>query len=176
MGLARSPEPRGGRNGAGAGGGAVIPRGPLTAFAGLDPDNLVIEITESALIRHADEATANLRAISRHGVRIALDDFGTGYSSLGYLHDLPVTGLKIDKMFVAGARDSARKAALVRGIIGIGKSLGLNIVAEGLETAEPADLFTTMGANLGQGYLFGHPEPAVRAEGWALDGRPLWPT
>jgi EAL domain-containing protein (putative c-di-GMP-specific phosphodiesterase class I) len=143
--------------------------------SGLDPDDLVLEITESVLIRHADAAVAHLRAIARHGVRVALDDFGTGYSSLGYLHDLPVTGLKIDKMFVAGARDSARKAALVRGIIGIGKSLGLNIVAEGLETVELAELFQSMGANLGQGYLFGRPEPASRAEGWALDGGPLAP-
>ena len=145
------------------------------ADSGLHPDHLVLEITESALIRHADAAVANLHAVARHGVRIALDDFGTGYSSLGYLHDLPVTGLKIDKLFVAGARDSVRQAALVRGIIGIGTSLGLNIVAEGLETAELATLLTTMGANLGQGYLFGHPEPAARAEAWALDGGPLWP-
>jgi EAL domain-containing protein (putative c-di-GMP-specific phosphodiesterase class I) len=142
---------------------------------GTDPPGIDLEITESVIMEDIAGNIGRLSAMRELGMHIAIDDFGTGYSSLGYLHDLPVTGLKIDKMFVAGARDSARKAALVRGIIGIGKSLGLNIVAEGLETVELAELFQSMGANLGQGYLFGRPEPASRAEGWALDGGPLAP-
>jgi diguanylate cyclase (GGDEF)-like protein/PAS domain S-box-containing protein len=133
------------------------------AGARLDPDHLVLEATESALIKGTDLATDNLRATASLGVGLALDDFGTGYSSLSYLQSLPVTGLKIDKSFVWGLADSARQLAILEGIIGIGRSLALTVIAEGIETEAHCRALTRLGADRGQGYLFGRPMPPEQA-------------
>ena len=132
--------------------------------SGLDPDLLVLEATESVLIRSAGPAQANLRATAALGVRLALDDFGTGYSSLSYLRDLPVTALKIDKSFVREITESRRQLAIVEGIIGIGHALDLTIIAEGIETEDQYRRLTKLGADRGQGYLFGKPMPPDQAE------------
>ncbi|NUP48740.1 MAG: EAL domain-containing protein [Catenulispora sp.] len=135
----------------------------LTA-SGLAPELLILEATESSLIDHADKAHANLRAVREQGVRLALDDFGTGYSSLRYLRDLPVTSLKIDKGFTAEVGVDARQTALIEGIVDISRALGLNIVAEGIESETQCRRVQAMGVDLGQGWLFGRPMSGEQAE------------
>jgi len=128
------------------------------AQAGLGPEALIVELTESTLIRHAEEnGPADLHELKELGVGLAIDDFGTGYSSLSYLHDLPFDALKIDKSFVDEITDSPRRMDLVRGIIGIADSLGLYVVAEGLESERQRELLTDAGCRFGQGYLFARP-------------------
>jgi EAL domain-containing protein (putative c-di-GMP-specific phosphodiesterase class I)/GGDEF domain-containing protein len=133
------------------------------AAAGLPPELLLLEATETTLIHHAGAALGNLRILARDDIGVALDDFGTGYSSLSYLRDLPVTVLKIDKLFVDGIPGTRRETALVRGIIGIAKSLDLRVVAEGIETGEQCAALTAMGAEFGQGYVFARPMAAAEA-------------
>ncbi|NUR29733.1 MAG: EAL domain-containing protein, partial [Catenulispora sp.] len=125
--------------------------------AGLDPDLLILEATESSLINQADQARENLQAVRDQGVRLALDDFGTGYSSLRYLRDLPVTSLKIDRGFTAEVGVDDRQTALMAGIVDLGHALGLGIVVEGIETEAQCGLVRGMGVTLGQGWLFGRP-------------------
>jgi diguanylate cyclase (GGDEF)-like protein/PAS domain S-box-containing protein len=128
------------------------------AAAGIGPEALIVELTESALIRHAEQdGPADLRELKDLGVGLAIDDFGTGYSSLSYLHDLPFDALKIDKSFVDEITDSPRRLDLVRGIIRIADSLGLYVVAEGLESERQRELLTEAGCRFGQGFLFSRP-------------------
>jgi len=128
------------------------------AQAGIGPDALIVELTESALMRHAEQdGPADLHALKDLGVGLAIDDFGTGYSSLSYLHDLPFDALKIDKSFVDEITGSARRMDLVRGIIGIADSLGLYVVAEGLESERQRELLADAGCKYGQGFLFARP-------------------
>ena len=128
------------------------------AAAGLGPEALIVELTESTLMRHAEEnGPADLHELKELGVSLAIDDFGTGYSSLSYLHDLPFDALKIDKSFVDEITDSPRRMDLVRGIIGIADSLGLYVVAEGLESERQRELLTDAGCRFGQGFLFARP-------------------
>ena len=132
------------------------------AAAGLHPKSLVLEITETAIMEQLDAATTILSELRRLGVRLALDDFGTGYSSLSYLQRLPVDILKIDRSFVAGVAKSTEDSALARGILTLGQTLGLETVAEGIETAEQLAVLRELGCQLGQGYLFARPlEPAA---------------
>ena len=145
--------------------------GKALTDAGLDPAFLMVEATESSLIDRAGTALANLRTLTRRGVGVSLDDFGTGYSSLSYLRDLPVTALKIDKAFVDGVPDEPRQTALVKGIIGIAKSLTLMVVAEGVETAQQRRALARMGADLGQGYLYARPMPVREATTLMDEGR-----
>ena len=128
------------------------------AAAGIGPEALIVELTESALIRHAEEGgPADLNELKELGVGLAIDDFGTGYSSLSYLHDLPFDALKIDKSFVDEITDSPRRMDLVRGIIRIADSLGLYVVAEGLESERQRELLADAGCRFGQGFLFARP-------------------
>jgi diguanylate cyclase (GGDEF)-like protein/PAS domain S-box-containing protein len=128
------------------------------AAAGLGPEALIVELTESSLMRHAEEnGPADLHELKELGVGLAIDDFGTGYSSLSYLHDLPFDALKIDKSFVDEITDSPRRMDLVRGIIGIADSLGLYVVAEGLESERQRELLADAGCRFGQGFLFARP-------------------
>ncbi|MFL6112869.1 MAG: EAL domain-containing protein [Catenulispora sp.] len=127
------------------------------AASGLEAEQLILEATESSLIDRADEVLANLHAVRERGVRLALDDFGTGYSSLSYLRDLPFTALKIDKGFTAEVGRHDRQTALVEGIVGIGRALGLSVIAEGVETEYQYRRMCAMGVDLGQGWLFGKP-------------------
>jgi diguanylate cyclase (GGDEF)-like protein/PAS domain S-box-containing protein len=132
------------------------------AAAGLAPQSLVLEITETAIMEQLDPAITILTELRRLGVRLALDDFGTGYSSLSYLQRLPVDILKIDRSFVAGVAKSTEDSALARGILTLGQTLGLETVAEGIETAEQLAALRELGCQLGQGYLFARPlEPAA---------------
>ena len=130
----------------------------LVERTGIDATALVLEITESALVKDIDTALRRLGQLSAVGVRIALDDFGTGYSSLSYLRRLPVTVLKIDKSFVLDGDDQGQ--ALLRSIVDLGTGQGMQIVAEGIEEPEQAERLRTAGCHLGQGYLWARPMPA----------------
>jgi len=124
------------------------------------PERLKVEVTESALIRNPDRAAETLRRVRQLGVRISLDDFGTGYCSLAYLTRFPVDALKIDREFISGPEGllaSKRGTPLVRAILDLARSLGLEVIAEGIETEEQAGALQRMGCQLGQGFYFGRP-------------------
>ena len=127
------------------------------ADAGLEPERLLLEITESVLMQRADAALRTLHALRALGVRLAIDDFGTGYSSLAYLRRFPVDVLKIDKAFIDGVARDASDAALARGIVGLASTLGLHCVAEGIEQAAQATRLREAGCGYGQGFLFARP-------------------
>lgn len=131
---------------------------------GVDPRLLKLEITESAVMADAETAVATLRRLKDLGVGLAIDDFGTGYSSLNYLRRFPVDALKIDRAFVAGLGRDDGDAAIVAAVIGLAHTLGLRVVAEGIETTEQVGLLRAMGCEQGQGYRFGRPQPAVATE------------
>jgi diguanylate cyclase (GGDEF)-like protein/PAS domain S-box-containing protein len=131
---------------------------------GTDPAHLKLEITESVVLEDMDDAIAKLRELRQHGIRISLDDFGTGNSSLAYLTRMPIDQLKIDKSFVAKLPDSGNDAMIAQAIIAMGKGLKMEIIAEGVETAEQADFLREQGCDAFQGYYFGRPGPAVRLE------------
>jgi len=131
--------------------------------AGLDPADVCLEITESALIENAEVPARTLAELRALGVRVQLDDFGTGYSSLSYLQRFPVDGLKIDRSFIAELGERADASAIVGAIVAMGHALGLTIIAEGIETEAQADEAQRLGCDSGQGYLFGAPRPAVGA-------------
>jgi len=126
---------------------------------GIDATALVLEITESALVRDIDTALRRLGQLSALGLKIALDDFGTGYSSLSYLRRLPVTILKIDKSFVGDDSDEGR--ALLSSIVDLGTGQGMQIIAEGIEFPDQAEQMRGCGCHLGQGHLWA---PAMSAE------------
>jgi diguanylate cyclase (GGDEF)-like protein/PAS domain S-box-containing protein len=128
--------------------------------SGLAPDRLELEITESVLLKQDDDNLDTLRRLKGLGVSIVLDDFGTGYSSLSYLHMFPFDKVKIDKSFVHDLSSSAECAAIVCAIVGLGRSLGIGTVAEGVETQEQFALLRVAGCSQAQGYLFSHPVPA----------------
>jgi predicted signal transduction protein with EAL and GGDEF domain len=121
---------------------------------------LRLEITESAAIKDAARARAALADLRRIGVRISLDDFGTGYSSLSYLQSLPLDVLKIDRSFVSGIGSDADKGEIVRLIVGLADGLGLEIVAEGVETSLQVEHLRALGCHYGQGYHFAKPSEA----------------
>ena len=131
--------------------------------SGLAPSDLVLELTESAVMRNGDPLLADLAGLRALGVRLAIDDFGTGYSSLSYLRYLPVDLIKIDKSFVAGLGSDTRQLALVTGIVQLAASLGFQVIAEGIETGPQRDLLASMGCHFGQGYLLGRPMPPASA-------------
>lgn len=150
------------------------------AQAGLDPKLLTLEITESVLLRDVDVVIARLKALKQLGVRLSIDDFGTGYSSLSYLRQLPVDELKIDRSFVAGADGGKGGLALVRSIVSLSQTMGLDTVAEGIEGVSQLDGLRSVGARLGQGYLFARPMESraiheLLAGGAVPWARPDWP-
>ncbi len=130
-------------------------------LAGLRPDSLVLEITESALMHDSEASLQRLRQLKRLGVRLAIDDFGTGYSSLSYLRRFPVDILKIDKSFIENVASRSDAMALVRAIIDLGRSLQLTTVAEGVEQPEQAAELEALGCDVAQGYLFARPQDAA---------------
>jgi diguanylate cyclase (GGDEF)-like protein/PAS domain S-box-containing protein len=132
--------------------------------SGLSPQRLVLEVTESELMRNVDGATKTLRAIKDLGVRIAIDDFGTGYSSLSQLERLPVDILKVDRSFAGTPEDRAEHAKLLRAVMEIGDSLRLSTIAEGIETEEQLEELRTLEYPLGQGFLFSRPVPATEID------------
>jgi diguanylate cyclase (GGDEF)-like protein/PAS domain S-box-containing protein len=135
-------------------------------YAGVDPRCLMLEITETLLMRDDEQIWNDLATLRELGVRIAIDDFGTGYSSLGYLRQRPIDVLKIDKSFIDDMVDSPQQLALVTGIVSLAQTLNLTVVAEGIESVRHRDLLATLGCPLGQGYLFSRPVSATEALSW----------
>ena len=125
--------------------------------SGLDPSCLILEITEDVLMHETEATLQTLRELKRLGVRLAIDDFGTGYSSLSYLERFPVDMLKIAKTFVDKLGNGAPRSPLVEAVIRLGEALGLQVVAEGIETAEQLDRLRGLRCEQGQGFLFGRP-------------------
>lgn len=133
------------------------------ADSGLRPGQLELEITESLIMRQGPEDILPLRRLRETGTRIAIDDFGTGYSSLGYLQRLPITTLKLDQSFIASLQTSPGEPAsepIVRAVIQLAHSLGLTVVAEGVETEGQRDMLDLLGCDCLQGFLLGRPLPA----------------
>ncbi len=131
---------------------------------GLDGSCLTLDVTETAYVEVLEDGAAGLDRLREMGVRISIDDFGTGYSSLSYLKRLPADALKVDKSFVGGLGRDPKDTALVRMIVGLAHSFGMEVIAEGVETEEQAALLEEMGCDLAQGYLFSEP---LAAEGAA---------
>ncbi|XKY16417.1 EAL domain-containing protein [Stutzerimonas zhaodongensis] len=127
----------------------------------LPPESLELEVTETGLMEDIGAATRNLHSLRRSGALIAIDDFGTGYSSLSYLKSLPLDKIKIDKSFVRDMEADESDATIVRAIIQLAKSLGMQVIAEGVETAEQERYLIDEGCNEGQGYYYSKPVPAL---------------
>jgi EAL domain-containing protein (putative c-di-GMP-specific phosphodiesterase class I) len=123
----------------------------------LSADRLYVEITETALLASDATTEQNVRGLDAMGVHIALDDFGTGYSSLAVLKAYPIKAIKIDRSFIDGLPEDHDNAAIVTALIGMAKSLGLGVVAEGVETARQYAALRDLGCDLAQGYLVGRP-------------------
>lgn len=126
----------------------------------LPPGSLELEVTETSLMEDVSTAAQHLLSLRRSGALIAIDDFGTGYSSLSYLKSLPLDKIKIDKSFVQDLLDDDDDATIVRAIIQLGKSLGMQVIAEGVETAEQETYIIAEGCHEGQGYHYSKPLPA----------------
>src|SRR5262249_27030575 len=127
------------------------------AASGLEPGSLTLELTESVLMPSGRAGMETLRRLRQLGVLLALDDFGTGYSSLGYLHELPVQIVKIDRSFVQQLPSREKSSALVRAIVDLSGGLGLSLIAEGIEEQTQAAELLRLGCELGQGYHFARP-------------------
>lgn len=127
--------------------------------SGADPGNVILELTESMVMHDVDSTLTSLRALKTLGLSLSLDDFGTGYSSLSYLRRFPIDELKIDRSFINDIHINADDAAIAGAIIAMARSLGLQVVAEGVEKKEQADLLTTLGCNQVQGYYYARPMP-----------------
>ncbi len=127
---------------------------------GVDPGSLELELTESVLMRQAESAAAILRHLRQRGVLVAIDDFGTGYSSLSYLRKFPVDALKIDQSFVNQISSGGGDTTIVTAVISMARSLGLRVVAEGVETAEQLAFLRGQNCDEAQGYYFSRPVPA----------------
>lgn len=128
--------------------------------SGFSLKRLTLEITESALVDDLPLATSVARDLKDLGCRLALDDFGTGYSSLKHLNALPFDELKVDRSFVGSMTEKRDSRKIVAAVLGLGQSLGLMTVAEGVETQEQANMLFWLGCDLGQGWLYGRPAPA----------------
>jgi EAL domain-containing protein (putative c-di-GMP-specific phosphodiesterase class I) len=138
----------------------------LLASLKLPAEALELEITESTIMADPGRAAAVLDRLSALGVRLAIDDFGTGYSSLGYLKRLPVDEIKIDKSFVLNMSGDENDAAIVRSTIDLGRNLGLEVVAEGVETEEVWDRLSDLGCDVAQGYYLSRPKSPQELTDW----------
>lgn len=138
---------------------------------GVDPSRLVLELTEGLLLRRDERVLAEMQALTDMGIRIAIDDFGTGYSSLSYLREFPISILKIDKSFIDELGHSPQQYALVEGITHLADTLGMKVIAEGVENTTQKDLLISMGCPLGQGYLFSRPLDSEAAQSLLLNDR-----
>jgi diguanylate cyclase (GGDEF)-like protein len=139
---------------------------------GMSPSQLVLEITESAVVRDLKAAQETLLPLRGLGARVAIDDFGTGYSSLSALHDFPVDMLKLAKPLVDKAADAGRGEALILAVTGLAQALSLNVVAEGIESAAQVDALRALGCDGGQGFYLAQPLEAAGVEA-LLGGRRL---
>jgi len=131
--------------------------GSALASSGLDPHNLILEITEGTMLRNTDATINKLKVLRSLGVRLAIDDFGTGYSSLSYLHRFPIDVLKIDRSFIEKINDGTEGAAMARAILSMSETLRLETIAEGIETQDQRTTLEELGCAMGQGYLFAKP-------------------
>ncbi|MEX2654253.1 MAG: EAL domain-containing protein [Acidimicrobiia bacterium] len=134
--------------------------GATLGRTGIDPRRLELELTESVLMKHAHSAAILVQDLRRLGVKVALDDFGTGYSSLSYLRDFPIDTLKIDQSFVSEVTSAGSDTRIVAAVIGLARSLGLKVVAEGVETREQLEFLRARECDEAQGYYFSRPMPA----------------
>jgi len=125
--------------------------------SGFDPSSLIIEITEAAIMRDIPAVVPRLSALKATDVRIAIDDFGTGYSSLAYLQQFPVGTLKIDRSFISSMADSPESGALIHTLVQLGKTLGLETQAEGIEECDQYSELQREQCDSGQGYLYAKP-------------------
>jgi len=139
------------------------------------PTSLLLEITESAVMRDPHLAARNMQLLRVAGVRFAIDDFGTGHSSLSQLNMLPVDELKIDRSFISHARLGSDAATIVTSTIELGHSMGLKVVAEGVENAEAWNLLRQLGCDLAQGYLISPPMPAAGVPAFVRTANQLLP-
>jgi diguanylate cyclase len=139
---------------------------------GVEPGLLELEITESVVLSDPVRTKRVLDKLSTMGVKLSIDDFGTGYSSLAYLSQLPVDEIKIDRSFVMNMAQCDNDAVIVRSTIDLGRNLGLQVVAEGVETEEAWDVLSQLGCTLAQGYYLSRPVPAAELTQW-LRRRPL---
>jgi diguanylate cyclase (GGDEF)-like protein len=135
----------------------------VLARTGLPGGNLIIEITETLLMKNMDITADLLQQLQTRFVGISIDDFGTGYSSFSYLHQLPITSLKIDRLFIDNLQSTANQENIVKTILVLARQMGLQVTAEGIETEAQMTLLTAMGCDLGQGYWFDRPLPAAEA-------------
>ena len=149
----------------------ALPAAVSAALArhGVGGSALHLEITESSLMRDAARATEILDALRALGVRVAIDDFGTGYSSLAWLKRLPVHEIKIDRSFVMEMDERSSDAAIVQSTVQLGQTLGLAVVAEGVETASALERLRSFGCDVAQGYLISRPLPADELTAWLLE-------
>jgi EAL domain-containing protein (putative c-di-GMP-specific phosphodiesterase class I) len=138
---------------------------------GMPPEMLEVELTESSLIADPERTANILERLNATGIRVTIDDFGTGYSSLVLLRRLPVDAIKIDRSFVVDMAANGEDAAIVESTIGLANSLGLDVVAEGVENAETLDQLRRMGCHQAQGYYMCRPQPPELLEGWLLAQR-----
>jgi EAL domain-containing protein (putative c-di-GMP-specific phosphodiesterase class I) len=135
------------------------------ADSGLDPSSLLLEVTETTVMRDIAAAAEDLQQVKDLGVRIAIDDFGTGYASLSHLQRMPVDVLKVDRSFVAALDQDEQNASLLSAIVGLGRSLSMKVLAEGIETDEQLQAVTEIGCEMGQGYHLGRPNPPEAIDG-----------
>ena len=150
----------------------LIPRlDQLIARAGIDPSLLELEITESAAMRDPEATRGLLRQLRERGISVAIDDFGTGYSSLSYLKLFAIDRIKIDRGFVTDIETDANDAAIVTATVGLAHSLGLTVVAEGVETAFQSNFLRAHGCDEAQGYLFARPMPAEQFRTFMQEAR-----
>ena len=129
----------------------------MLAQTNVDPSRLVLEVTETAVVKDLEATRVQLAQLRALGVGIEIDDFGTGYSSMAYLHSLPITGIKIDRSFVQGVFMDPNQALITEGMVRMGNALGLRVIGEGIEQAVQSERMLELGCDAGQGYFFGRP-------------------
>jgi diguanylate cyclase (GGDEF)-like protein/PAS domain S-box-containing protein len=139
--------------------------------SGLPPDRLLLEITESLLLREDEQIWVDLAQLRQLGVRVAIDDFGTGYSSLSYLRQVPLDVVKIDRSFIDTVASSTQQRALVKGIVALANTLGLEVIAEGIQTPSERNILVGAGCPYGQGHLFSKPLEHRAALRWLASDR-----
>jgi diguanylate cyclase (GGDEF)-like protein len=139
----------------------------------VDPRHLKLEITESVVMENAEQAARLLKRLKALGVQLSIDDFGTGYSSLGYLHRFPVDTLKIDRSFVGRIGEAAENIEIVRTIVSLADNIGMDVVAEGVETLGQLAQLRKLKCQYGQGYLFSRPVDAASIDTW-IANTPEW--
>ncbi|HEV2953195.1 MAG TPA: EAL domain-containing protein, partial [Candidatus Dormibacteraeota bacterium] len=130
------------------------------ADTGLPPPSLCLEVTESVLFQASDAGQNHIQELKEIGVKLALDDFGTAFASLDYVRRFPIDRIKIDHSFIAGITNNPRDQAIAAGIIALADAIPVEVVAEGIETAEHLDRIRTTGCRLAQGFYLGTPQPA----------------